>query len=150
MKVGESVGNHTSLPGTPVKDEKKAFGPGDTGFKSRLFSLENQRMEDRINLLAGRITEQGEKLTNRTDIRDLKIYKQLISEFLDQVVNSSHRFSKRSFLDRRGRHRVYAIVKKVDEELEKLTVDILSSEKDNLNILHRLDDIRGLILDLIL
>jgi uncharacterized protein YaaR (DUF327 family) len=53
-------------------------------------------------------------------------------------------------LDRRGRHRVYALVVKIDEELDNLTEEILSSEKDNLAILQKLDDIRGMLLDLTL
>lgn len=150
MKVGEAFGNRQGLSGAPVRDELKIPDTGEASFKSRLLNVENQRLEDRINFLVDKINIQSEILAKKADIRELKIYKQLISEFLDQVVGNSHRFSKRNFLDRRGRHRVYAIVQKVDEELEKLTADVLSSEKDNLTVLHRLDDIRGLILDLIL
>ena len=62
----------------------------------------------------------------------------------------SHSFTKKSFLDRRGRHRVYAIIKKINEELIELTNEVIKSEQNNLSILKKLDDIRGLILDLLL
>ena len=80
----------------------------------------------------------------------LKVYKKLISEFFDETVNNSHKFTKQNFLDRRGRHRVYAVVKTVNKELDELTNDVLNSEKDNIKILKRLDDIRGMILDIIM
>lgn len=96
------------------------------------------------------ITQQGEKLSKKVDIRELKIYKELISEFLEEAVNGSRKFSKRSMLDRRGRHKVYAIIKQVNQELEDLTKDVLSAEKDHISVLKRLDDIRGLIMDLFL
>ena len=53
-------------------------------------------------------------------------------------------------MDRRGRHRLYATVKKVNEKLEELTKEVLSSERDHLKILGRIEDIRGLILDIVL
>lgn len=112
--------------------------------------LEFKNYEERIRVLADKIQSQGKKLEKKADIRDLKVYKQLISEFLDEAVSHSHSFTKKSFLDRRGRHRVYAIIKKINEELIELTNEVLKSEQDNLSILKKLDDIRGLILDLLL
>ena len=72
----------------------------------------------------------------------------MIAEVLVLVVGKSKKFSKRNLLDRRGRHRVFAIVKNINEEVERLTQDVLNGEKDNLKLLQRLADIRGLILDL--
>jgi uncharacterized protein YaaR (DUF327 family) len=89
-------------------------------------------------------------LTEKVDIAELKAYKRLISEFLEESVRSFMNFSKESYMDRRGRHRLYATVKKVNESLEELTKEVLSSEKDHLKILGKIEDIRGLILDIIL
>lgn len=119
-------------------------------FSSQLRRLETNNYEEKIKVLADKITDQGKKLSKKADIRDLKIYKQLISEFLDEAVAHSHNFTKKSFLDRRGRHRVYAIIRKINEELIELTNAVLKSEQDNISILKKLDDIRGLILDLLL
>ena len=78
----------------------------------------------------------------------MRIYRKLISEFLDVAVGNSKKFSKKSLLDRRGRHKVYAVIKNINTELDLLTQDVMSGEKDNISLLQRLDDIRGLILDL--
>ena len=53
-------------------------------------------------------------------------------------------------MDRRGRHRIYSTVKKINKNLEELTQEILKSEKDHLKILAKIEDIRGLILDIFL
>jgi len=100
--------------------------------------------------MAQEIETAGKRLSEHIDISDLKAYKRLISEFLDNAIRSSSSFSKDSFLDRRGRHRVFATVKTINEKLEELTKQVLSAERDNLVILGRIEDIRGLILDLIL
>lgn len=150
MKVGETLNNPSNVSGVQGKDTKAVSNSRETSFQSQLKQVENRNFEERINELVGQITEQGAKLGKKADIRELKIYKSLISEFLDMALGNSQKFSKQSFLDRRGRYRVYATVKKINEQLELLTNDVLSEEKDNIGILQKLDDIRGLMLDIIM
>ena len=148
MKVSETLTNMAGLAGLPVKDDKKVK-PGKRGeFRHQLKMAEDVGYEQYLKDLVDEITRQGERLAERVDIRELKIYKKLIAEFLDLAVGKSKKFSKRNLLDRRGRHRVFAIVKNINEEVEQLTQDVLNGEKDNLKLLQRLADIRGLILDL--
>ena len=71
----------------------------------------------------------------------------MVREFLDVAVKNSHQFSKENFLDRRGRHRVYSIVKNVDRELDAITKEFLNKEVDRIAIVKKLDDIRGMLLD---
>jgi len=134
----------------PSRDERAIRNERDVTFATALRKLDTKNFEEKIRVLADKIQSQGKKLEKKADIRDLKIYKQLISEFLDEAVSHSHSFTKKSFLDRRGRHRVYAIIKKINEELIELTNEVLKSEQNNIEILKKLDDIRGLILDLFL
>ena len=134
----------------PSRDERTIRNEKDATFSSQLRKLETVNYEEKIRVLADKIQSQGKKLGKKADIHDLKVYKKLISEFLDEAVTHSHSFTKKNFLDRRGRHRVYAIIKKINEELIELTNEILKAEQDNIAILKKLDDIRGLILDLFL
>ncbi|NMA33594.1 MAG: YaaR family protein [Clostridiaceae bacterium] len=148
MKISDTLSNAAGLSGLPVKDEKKVK-PGKRGeFRNRLKQAEDANYEEHLKSLVEEIIAQGERLAERVDIRELKIYKKLIAEFLDLAIGNSKKFSKRSLLDRRGRHRVFAIVRNINEELEQLTQDILQGEKENIRLLQRLADIRGLILDL--
>lgn len=150
MKVREALSNPTNVTGTAGRDDRRVADSRETSFHSELKRVEGRTVEERIRELVQKIGEQGQKLAGKVDIRELKTYKKLVSDFLDEAVNNSHEFFKRNMLDRRGRHKVYAIVKKVNEELEGLTQDVLSAEKDNLRVLQRLDDIRGLLLDIVM
>ena len=51
-------------------------------------------------------------------------------------------------MDRRGRHRVYGLVKLVDKNLDDLAGELVKEEKDHLAILGKVDEIRGLLLDI--
>jgi uncharacterized protein len=148
MKVREALNNPPNVSGSSGKDDKRVSDNKESNFQSQLKRVEGQNAEDRLAELAGRILEQGDKVGKKADIRELKIYKKLISEFLDEAVRNSHKFSKRNLLDKRGRHKVYANIKMINDNLDGLTKEVLSDEKDNIKILQRLDDIRGLILDI--
>ena len=67
---------------------------------------------------------------------------------MNEIVNRSHKFSRENFLDRRGRHRVYGIVRLVDEKLDELAQELMKEEKDEIAILAKVGEIRGLLLDI--
>ena len=110
--------------------------------------VEEEEMKDNLNGLMIDITAQGEKLSEHMDIRDMKKYRELVKDFMNEVVNRSHKFSRENFLDRRGRHRVYGIVKLVDKNLDDLASELVKDEKDHLAILSKVGEIRGLLLDI--
>ena len=91
---------------------------------------------------------QGEKLAKHRDVKDMKKYRGLIKDFLNEIVNRSHEFSRENFLDRKGRHRVYGIIRLVDKNLDELAQELVKDEKDNLSILEKIGEIRGLLLDI--
>ena len=120
----------------------------DSSFKFTLISnIEEKDLQEKLGNMMEQITEQGEKIAKHMDIRDMKKYRELVKGFLNEVVNRSHKFSRENFLDRRGRHRVYGIVKMVDENLDNLAKELVKDEKDHLAIVGTIDDIRGLLLD---
>ncbi|WP_369881260.1 YaaR family protein [Anaerosalibacter bizertensis] len=121
----------------------------NTTFKEKLENLKQEQIRDELKTLFSKIEGQTSKLQDRLFIEDLVEYKKLVRDFLDISVNNSHIFYKENSLDRRGRHRIYSIVKKVDTELDELTKDFLDIENNRLRILNRLDDIKGLLLDIL-
>ncbi len=132
----------------PVENQTKT-SQADGSFKFILASnVEDAELNSRLNHLMTQITEQGERIAKHTDIADMKRYRELVKDFMNEVVNRSHEFSRENFLDRRGRHRVYGIVKLVDKNLDDLATELLKDEKDNLTILSKVGEIRGLLIDI--
>lgn len=113
-----------------------------------LSSIEENELQAHLSLMMEEITQQGNKLSRRMDVKDLQEYRKLIKEFINEIAAHSHEFSRENFLDRKGRHRVYGIVKKINETLDELAEELLSEEKDRISILSKIDEIRGLILDI--
>ena len=121
---------------------------GDQGFKFALASnIAEHELQAKLTLMMEDITMQGKKVGKRMDIREMKKYRMLIKDFMNEIVTHSHEFSRENYLDRRGRHRVYGIIRRVDELLDELAQELVKDEQDNIAILSRIDEIRGLLLD---
>ena len=123
---------------------------GDGSCKCTLTSaIQEAELAERLNGLLEDITKQGNVIAQHMDIRDMKKYRGLVKDFMNEVVNRSHKFSRENFLDRRGRHRVYGIVRLVDENLDELAKELMKEESDHISILGRIGEIRGLLLDIL-
>ncbi len=130
-------------------EQAKQNAPTDGSFKFMLAShIGEAELQARLSTLMEAITSEGEKISKRRDIKDMKHYRGLIKEFLNEVVTHSHSFSRENYLDRRGRHRVYGIIRLIDENLDQLAQELMKDEKDNLAILNKIGEIRGLLLDI--
>lgn len=122
----------------------------DGSFKFTLISnIEEQDLQSRLHFMMREIIQHGNKLAKHMDIRDMRKYRQLIKEFMNEIVNRSHKFSRENFLDKRGRHRVYGMVKLVDKTLDELATELIKDEIDHISILNKIDEIRGLLLDIL-
>ncbi len=136
------------LSPAPVETQTQV-NQSDGTFKFTLAShIAEADLQARLNTLMEEITMQGDKLAKKRDIRDMKKYRGLIKDFMNEIVNRSHQFSRENFLDRRGRHRVYGIIRMVDQTLDELAQELVKDEKDNLAILAKIGEIRGLLLDI--
>ena len=144
IRVGET---HAVSPAA-IAQVKEKFDSGEFNFTLRRITSEG--LAERLSTLITDITHAGKKLSEHMDIADLKRYRALVGEFINEVVTNSHEFSRENFLDRRGRHRVYGIVRLVNKELDQLAQDLLKSEIKQIDILDRVDQIRGLLLDIII
>ena len=123
---------------------------GDGSFKFTLSSaIADASLQAKIDALMTDITTQGELIARHMDIRDMKKYRGLIREFMNEVVYRSHKFSRENFLDRRGRHRVYGIIRLIDSNLDELAQELVKDEQNHITILEKIGEIRGLLLDIL-
>lgn len=138
-----------SMQQTVQTAQKATTTEVDSSFRFALLSsLEENELQSQLSLMMEDITQQGNRLSRRMDVRDMKQYRKLIKEFINEIATHSHQFSRENFLDRKGRHRVYGIIKKINQTLDELAEELLQEEKDHLSILSKVDEIRGLLLDI--
>lgn len=142
IKINETSNTQNVQPEQNVQ-------PTDGTFKFTLASqIEDADLQNTLKTMMQEITMQGDKISKKRDIRDMKKYRSLIKGFMNEVVSRSHTFERENFLDRKGRHRVYGIIKLVDQRMDELAQELVKDEKDNIKILGMVGDIQGLLLDI--
>lgn len=117
-------------------------------FGDQLQKVQNDIVQHKLESLFADIEKQGRLLGESLVLKDLKKYKDLIQKFLDYAVNKMYHLKEQPGWDRRGRRKIYVMVETVNEELEELTKALLSEQKDKIAILAKIDEIRGLLVDI--
>lgn len=150
MKIRNINGMDQGLQGSRGIDPHEGSEARPLVFEKTLTTLSREQHEVHLQALIKDIDAQGAKLSKRADIKEFERYRQLIREFVDEIVSNGYAFSKDNAFEARGRHRVFATVKKLDEKLDALGKEVLEEQADNIEILHQIDDIRGLLVDMLL
>lgn len=150
MKVTGVKGAPPAINGARGPEDKPALPDAQRAFSRQLVDLTHQQQEERARRQLEEIREQGERMVKRADIRELQKYRSMVSKMLEDVVSGAYSFQKSGWFDARGRHRMFAIIKKVNGRLDELAQQMISDQKDNLQLLDAVDDIRGLLVDLIM
>lgn len=141
------------LPGTNERQAvvgKNAASGSGMAFSRHMTALNETQYHQYLNDLQERIFKKGEKLKESADIKVLQEYRQLISELLAQAAGNAYECIKSSLFDSKGRHKIFFVIRKINEKLDELASEILSEQKDNIKLLEMVDDIRGMLVDLFL
>ena len=78
-----------NVPVEPVQNTQ----PSDGSFKFMLAShVEEAELQARLQTLMEEITMQGERLSKRRNVKDMRHYRGLVKEFMNEVVTHSHSF----------------------------------------------------------
>lgn len=114
-----------------------------------IFQQANVRLnKSELDNMMRQIDEMGKLLTKQMSWKTLQDYKERIKRFLEQVVRGGFGAKEKQGFDRRGRVRLYKIISQIDDLMAELAEQVMSEEKDHLEILAKIGDIRGLLVNL--
>jgi uncharacterized protein len=131
------------------KIEKKESIPAESiSFTEVMGKKREEVLYAKMTKMMQDIEDQGKVLSTSQTVEDLKKYKKLVKEFLDDAVNNGLKLEEQRGFNRRGRTKVYKIVKEVDSKLIDLTNAVLDKEKNGLKILNMVGEIQGLIINM--
>ena len=148
MKIRNVQNTEQSIFGSAGPELKELAPERGLVFRRALSDLNAEQYQRHMVALVNKIDEQGQQLVKKADIRELQKYRELVGNFIGEIVSNGYAFNKENSYEARRRHKVFATVSKINAKLEELAQAMLSSQADNLEILNRVDDIRGLILDI--
>lgn len=132
-----------------VQSLKKTTDKTNLKFGDELKSVSTAKHHETLVELTKSIFEQGELVAERCDIKEFKRYKELITEFFREVTSTGYEFGKDEVMDFRGRKKLFANIKRVNTDMEKLATELLKTQKNQVEILTMVEDIRGIIIDVL-
>jgi len=120
------------------------------GQQSTFFDFEAHG-EHRENLeeLLDEVHQSGEMLADSQSLENIKRYRQAVSGFLKFVVDKMLKLEEQTSGGNILRRKRFTQVKIVDSKLESLVQAVLGNQGKQLDVLERINEIRGLLIDLI-
>ena len=110
--------------------------------------LSGDEAEGEAAELLDAVFEAGDQLKRRRDTQTLMRYKEAVQSFLRAVVRSALDVAEQQSGSNILRRKRYALVQVVDAKLEQLAAGMVSSQRDQLDVLARIDEINGLLIDM--
>jgi uncharacterized protein YaaR (DUF327 family) len=118
--------------------------------QSPYFDLDDHS-EHRENLeeLLDEVHEIGEILVESQSLENIKRYRRAVRSFLDYVVSNMLAVEEQTSGNNILRRKRFTQVKIIDGRLERLVAEVLQNQGKQLDLLERIDEIHGLLVDLI-
>ncbi len=94
------------------------------------------------------VFEAGDRLKHQTDIASLRAYKETVRRFLSVIVRRSIDIEEQQSGASVAKRKRYALIRIIDDKLERLAAGMVSNQRNQLELLAKIDEINGLIVDL--
>lgn len=145
IRVGTDVAQSIT---TRERSDRPAQGAVPGGFRAQLAQAHVGQLNERIDRALGEIDDLGARLGQTLTMADLKRYRQAVAGLMRDLTNNMVQVRTQMEWDSQAwEHRTLVTVRKVNEELEKLTEMVLAQEQDRLGILEKIGEIKGMLLD---
>lgn len=166
IEFPEGILPHNYVPaGLPKRNEEgKKAGKGKGLFRTALGQALDEVGEGEASQGLGALPEpsdsdladllddihgSGDKLKENPSVEAVQAYKKAVRDFVHFVVARSYSLEEKTSGGKILKRKTYYRIAVIDESLEKLGAEILRNQRDKLEILRRVDEIYGILVDLL-
>ncbi|MEB3102389.1 YaaR family protein [Ferviditalea candida] len=140
MPLEKEVWRNSSLVHNPVQQKS---------FSDMLTHQEEKANEEQLRRFLKKIDEQGERLSKAMNVRELRAYKLLVKQFLENTVRRAIGIKDTRGWDRRGRGKRYKLLEELDSMLLEMAEELLEHEQGKIQLLGKIGEIRGMLINLL-
>lgn len=116
-------------------------------FNQTLTNIQTENKQKLADFL-DRLDTVAQRLAQSFSLTDLHEFQKTVREFLKNTFGKSSTLLEESTWDVFGRPKILARIAKINAELDELGKEYLLKNKDQLQLLKKIDKIRGLIIDI--
>lgn len=146
MKVTKVTGKSTK----PVAANKSGAQVPKISFTEVLAQKDYDAQKKALQEVLDTIDQKGKALVEERTIENLYEYKDMIRSFIEEVLENGFELKERRGYSRVGRTKILRTVSEIDKKLVDLTNIILKREQRELNLLKKVGEIQGLLVDIML
>nr|WP_285846340.1 YaaR family protein [Bacillus safensis] len=117
-------------------------------FKASMETQSGKLRLEQLTVMLSDIEVFGKKLAKSRNLKDLAKFKGLVKRFVKETVDNGLNIETSRSFDIYGNTRTLALVKALDEKLIELTEDMMNQEKPSIDLLERIGEIKGLLINL--
>jgi uncharacterized protein YaaR (DUF327 family) len=111
--------------------------------------FDGRRNQADIEQLLDEINEAGERLGESQTMEAIRSYRTAVSRFMGAVVERGFDVREHTSGSNILKRKKFTLVEIIDQRLESLASVVLAGQGDQLDVLRRVDEIRGLLVDLL-
>lgn len=117
-------------------------------FSDMMQHHDERATHEQLQRILSEIDQQSQRLSKSMTVRELRQYKLLVKQFLEETARRGVKLRDTRGWDRRGRTKRYKLLEEIDSELLALADDLLESEQGRIELLSKIGEIRGMLINL--
>lgn len=118
---------------------------GKQSFAESFDLAQQQQSREQLRAMVDKIKVAGKRLKSNQTFANLQEYKQIVREYLAFILKNYYKIVKERNITQTT---LYTRIEIIDKEIEELTLQFLSEQKETFAIVAKIDHIEGLLLDL--
>lgn len=130
------------------RQDSKQITSNGTKFSAIVQKQDEKLQMDQLGKLLSEIESAGEKLAKSRTFKDLAKYKTLVKRFVRETVDFGMNLKQSHTWNQFGEGRKLNIIETIDKQLVELTDDYIKKERPSIDILGKIGEIKGLLINL--
>lgn len=128
----------------PVREK----GKDSPSFQQVFQETQSHLTQDRLQILLKVLDQNGSRLSTSQSVKDLLDFKQSIQDFLKEVVQNGYSIEEYRSFHSNGRDKRLKIIKQIDQQLIKLSEQVMEKQTGSVDLLKTIGEIKGLLVNL--
>ncbi|HZK20531.1 MAG TPA: YaaR family protein [Treponemataceae bacterium] len=133
-------------PFSKILDEKQQVAQTDILLPAE---IEGKPFDEALQFLVDSVYSKGDLLKKNTTPENFKEYHKVLSGFMRFVTKNSYTIETIKRGTRLRKKQPFKIVQTINTKLEELARGILSNQRDQIDLLAKVDEINGLVIDVL-
>ncbi|WP_017378964.1 YaaR family protein [Paenisporosarcina sp. TG-14] len=141
------IDRQTNFPSDRLQKSVVEVKVTDT-FANVIKKSESKLQLDSLNQLMNRVDTQGQKLAKQRTLDNLIEYKNLVKKFIRESLSYGLKLSEKQSFNSSGGMKSHQLVEVIDQKLIELHDEVITNEKEGIDTLRQVGEIKGLLINL--